>query len=139
SFFSPPTATTGQRYEILPNAAEDIRITGGSAHDTYGFGSDANGLNVPMGSRGNFNITINDNGGNDSLIVNDRATRGLPEPGSISADYVYTVNSQFVLRDVFDHTTNRNGDPVTLHDQFQVKYAGLENVDVNGGSVDASY
>src|SRR5262249_21324788 len=43
SFFGPPTATTGQRYEILPNAAENVRITGGTADDTYVFGSDGNG------------------------------------------------------------------------------------------------
>src|SRR5207248_5566262 len=139
SFFAPPTPTTGQRYEILPNAAENIRITGGTADDTYVFGSDENGLNVPNGSRGNFSISIKDQGGNDSLIVNDRATQGMFEPGSISADYLYTETNQLVQRDVFDHTTNMNGDPVTLHDQFQVKYAGLENVDLNGGSVDASY
>src|SRR5262249_59240283 len=115
------------------------RIPGGTADDTYVFGSAENGLTVPMGSRGNFTVNINDKGGNDSLIVNDRATQGQFEPGSISTDYVYAVNSLLVQRDVFDHTTNMNGDPVTFHDQFQVKYAGLENVDLVGGSVDASY
>src|SRR5262249_22834439 len=129
----------GQRYELLPNAASDVTIYGGSGDDTYVFGSETLGLNAAIGGRGNFNYIIQDKGGYDSLYVNDRATQGQFEPGSISTDYVYTVNSQYVMRDVFDHTTNQDDQPVTDHYHFQVQYAGLESINLYGGNVDASY
>jgi len=129
----------GQRYELMPNAASDVTIVGGTGDDTYVFGSETLGLNAAMGGRGNFNFAIQDRGGYDSLYVNDRATLGTNDPGTISAEFVYTINTQYVMRDVYDHTTNQNDQPVTIHDHFQTQYAGLDSVNLYGGNVDASY